>query len=409
MHIQEIFRGLGPGIWTDRIVDLRRAIADHQVTKQERKWLRDEIAKSIEQEKRGRICNLLILSSILDPIRTSDWIRRSGALRASAYHYRPATPQFLTEALANVADQLGYSPDFHSYLSSVQALLHVAEPVSQLNESVVQRLFKDRNAIKGLLVSLDITFLIREEFQKLEFEGFTPEELAEGFSYLLFLYSNRVGLARADIGELNLKHVTTDHYFELIKDALLVRRYARCEILLDYFGYSCSFDSTRRSALLNAPSPRFAKALCHGFVHSFHQRIALADKIDTHDVESIRNTGKALNNLLTSRGLIKLKDRPVRRWVVEFPGPDGLRTLLHPHKYFAEELSWVSQLGKDLFVSIKELEDFTIDGLKIGTLVRAQRYMNLMRFAIAPLFARELKAMLEPWHNHSSQCSTGTT
>jgi hypothetical protein len=49
-------------------------------------------------------------------------------------------------------------------------------------------------------------------------------------------------------------------------------------------------------------------------------------------------------------------------------------------------------LCRDLFVDVGELQEFDVGGLTLGTLIRAHRVISVMRFAIAPFLAGQLKA-----------------
>jgi len=97
---------------------------------------------------------------------------------------------------------------------------------------------------------------------------------------LLFLYAERLGTEKADLGALDPDRLETDFYFQLIKDAVRVRNYARWEILVDHFDYNCDFRSATNEAHIRANDPRLQKSLRLGFIHFFQQNLAMFQRME---------------------------------------------------------------------------------------------------------------------------------
>ena len=202
------------------------------------------------------------------------------------------------------------------------------------------------------------------EFQKADFDGEIPEHLADGFSYLLFLFNQRIGAGLVGTGPLNLNKAVTDHYLGMMKDAATLRTYMELEILIDFFGYACGHDPFSDIVIISPPSERFQKSLRFGFMQHSMQRIAAHNYVEKGEPPSLKKLGEALHTLMVKKELIKLVNEPVPRWRFEFPDLTPLRDLLKNPGYFGEEASWLTAVAKDLFVDAKQLENFEIAGQK---------------------------------------------
>jgi len=234
-----------------------------------------------------------------------------------------------------------------------------------------------------------LLFLIRSELGVLDFEGYIPETLAEGYSYLLFQYSQRVGANTADLGGIDPERIRKEEYFQLIKDATSIRQFWAWEFLVDYFGYRCRCDDDGIFRI-EAPNSEFQKALRWGFIATSIQTTNFLAKADNEKAMSLRATGHALLKVMQAKGLVQKRENP-HRWAFDFPGAEKLREFVKSEKYFREELTGLSQGAKELFVSIPTLENFEIGGVKIATLIRCQRLINLLRFAAGKFFASQIR------------------
>ena len=178
--IEEFVRQAGSEAWMDKVDEVKKYRAKSTSIRTDRAWLKEKLAKALERGNRGKLCNLLFLGLLVDRTYFEKWLRKSGCLRASRYDLNPSIPMFLCQELLKHALNLDITAETVRYLHNVQNLLQLAPAVKALNITIVKELFADRSAVKGLLITLDLTFLIRSELNKLDFDGYTPEMLAEG-------------------------------------------------------------------------------------------------------------------------------------------------------------------------------------------------------------------------------------
>jgi hypothetical protein len=392
MTIQDLIVSLPSGLWKHDLVQLKAKVDGISVSRRERKWLENEILAVQKAAKRGKLLNLLTLALALDQEGWGEWIRKSPVLRASKYALNPSIPAFLCSALLECADPLSLHAGFREYLGSTQNLLKAAESFGALQSAVVRDLFAEKERVlKSALAFVELTFLARSEFGTLQTGGLISEEMADGLSYLVYLYASRVGQARGAFGGIDPRCVTTDKYLKLIVDAHTLSEYGQWEFLVGHFGYRCGFDASTKTLRIDAPTRDFAKSLRLGYVSTFVQRLAMADRSDAEKMVSLRDVGTRLSEVLEKLDLITLKEEPVRRWVFGIPEVDPLQKLLQDERLFREEFENLERLSRELISSSEEIESFSINGVRMHDLLRAQRFANVLRLIFAQFFAGRLK------------------
>ena len=88
--------------------------------------------------------------------------------------------------------------------------------------SIIQSLFRERSRIiKSALAVVELAFLGRREFGTLVVAGLIPELLADGFSYLVYLYASRIGQARGGAEGVDPRCVSTNLYLDLVSGPTL--------------------------------------------------------------------------------------------------------------------------------------------------------------------------------------------
>ncbi len=392
MRVRAIVNAQPSGLWKDSPDQLRACTTAGPLSKAERKWLETEILLTQKVGKQGRLINLLTLALAFDKVYWSDWIRKSPVLRASKYDLNPKIPMFLCASLLEYSKSLSFDPGFCEYLASTQNLLKITTAFRDLQISTIQILFRERSrVIKSALVVVELAFLGRREFGTLVVAGLIPESLADGFSYLMYLYASRIGQARGGTEGVDPRCMSTNLYLDLVSGAHALSNYGQWEFLISHFGYVCEFDKESDSVHINAPTHDFAKSLRLGYVSTFIQRLALARTIESQDAMSLDEAGAKLSKSLQKEGLIVMRENPVRRWTFALPEVDKLKELVRSDKLFKEEVDNVMSLSKDLLSTPAEIESFSIRGVKMHSLLRAQRFANLLRAVISKFLATQLQ------------------
>lgn len=392
MRVKEIVNSQPPGLWKDSPDQLKACTTGGPLSKAERKWLETEILLAQKAGRQGRLINLLTLALAFDKVYWTDWIRKSPVLRASKYDLNPKIPMFLCASLLESSKLLSFDSGFGEYLASVQNLLKITSAFRDQQILIIQSLFRERNRIiKSALAVVELAFLGRREFGTLTVAGLIPELLADGFSYLMYLYATRIGQARGGTEGVDPRCVSTKLYLDLISGAHALSNYGQWEFLISHFGYVCEFDEEANSVHINAPTHDFAKSLRLGYVSTFIQRMALTQTIESEDAMSLEEAGSKLSKVLQKEGFIVMKENPVRRWTFALPEVDKLQELVRSDKLFKEEVDNLMSLSKELLSTPAEIEAFSIRGVTMHSLLRAQRFANILRAVVSKFLAPQLR------------------
>jgi hypothetical protein len=390
--IQEIATKLGSGLWTERVSQLLAMVVSRPFSKQDRLWLEEQIQLQLGKGRLGKACNYLLLGLACDKDRWIRWIRRSGLLRTSKYDYNPKQAMFIAGELLQASSGLGLDKETNTYLSSVLALARTAPVFGGLQHLLINELKSGApTIIKGLLAIVDLGFMLRSQRGIPDVIGLDPEDLAEGFSLLLYLYTEKLHFAFSDPGPINLDAALKNTYLDLLKTAIALRKFNRWEILIDYFDYRCTYDTASNSLLINAPSVEFAKSFRWGYIHHFQQQVAMARQFVQDKAASLKTYGTKLRDLMEQKNLIERKYEPIERWVFAFPDTDIIHKVIPADEFFEEEVAWLMSLSKDLFVPFEELLRIEVLGIQLSSLVRAHRYVNLIRQAGMSFLADKLE------------------
>ena len=387
---EQISRSFGGGLWIKRLPELRSALAGLSPSKADRTWIRDQIMAAHTKRQRGKILNLLLLALTSDPVRWAEWIRDSPILRPSRYEFDASIPTFLCNALIECTANVSAPSWFADYLDSTKEFLHIAPAIKTFQASTTKRLSQERkHAPKSLIALLDLMFLARQEFSVFDAFGLTPEEAADGVSYLLFQLSRISVLSPTNLGPLDLQQIRTSFYPRLISDACKLIKVTELEFLVSHFGYKCHYDATASTLTVYSPTPDLAKSLRHGYSHTFMQVLALVDVLDSDQMLSLKDVGKQFLAVMEKQGWVTLVENPVKRWRFAIPDFRTLRELASADKIFKEEFLNLARLCKELATTGDELNSFKIEGIEVQKLLRAQRAVNIFRFAMSEFLGKE--------------------
>jgi hypothetical protein len=184
--IEEFVRQAGPGIWTDKINQLKEYRTKSTSLRDDRAWLKEQLMRVLERGNKGKVCNLLLLALLIDRTYFEKWLRKSGCQRASRYDLNPSIPMLLCQELLKHALSLDLTAETITYLENIQRLLQIAPAVQALNVKIVRELFADKSAVKGLLITLDLTFLIRSRIEQIRFRRLHSGNACRGIFLLTF-------------------------------------------------------------------------------------------------------------------------------------------------------------------------------------------------------------------------------
>jgi hypothetical protein len=374
--------------WLDDIASLRKTV-DLGLSRGDFEGLKRELHAAVQKKQRGRTLNWIALGLVFDEQRTLDDVKRGGILRASKYNFNPVFPTAIVSSILLSADNLGLSKDTARYLHSVQYLLTLAPLVRAKQSKLAKQLSLDpHTSLKSLLVVLDLLFLRRDLGSGPDsFNGLEIEDLAEGFSYLLHLYTTIGRLSDDSLILVDVPGVRAGEYQAMLVQASLVRTYQQCEILIDTLGYGCSPSSSGNGFTVSPPEPTIEQSIRWGYIQHQQQtasnRAAAEMDVQARQVASQRFTARELYDVFGHEQITVAKDLVGARFVFSLPMVRGLADFLSSVDAYREEISLVADAEGDYFVPFANLASVKIaHSLTIGDIFRVHRWINIYRWYI---------------------------
>ena len=378
--------------WIDRIPDLVQTLP-RPLTKAQRAEVRTNLAEGLQGQKARKICNWLVVGIVADQDYWFRQARNTGIFRASRSGYSANLSRYIATTLLSYERALRLTPLSKSYLQSVLELLRVAPAVRAADAQLIKNIRKHRTGLlKGLVAVLDSLFLLRNEFGQLFFEGLIPEDYANGFSYLYYKLTTIHGLHPSDVGAVPERLLNGRWYLDLLRQAVAIKRFMEWEVLVDAFGYNCSYDDTKRELNIAAPDPTLEKSISLGYTQQFYQELAILDQVKSPQIASVESVAAGLREAMDKAGLIQLKTTPSARYVFLFPKLEELRKLLVDERLFLEDLAVRAAASRDLHIAVPELEAVKVPETTIVALLRMQRWFGVVRSVINSFLVSRIKS-----------------
>lgn len=369
-----------------------------RLSKTESQALLNDARDAIARNDVASAQNALYAGLLFDEERFLFQIQKKGILRASRFSY-------VTEPLATIVKtllnpDLGLSDVVVTYLNSLSNLYSVAADIRSLYVSLRDWLHEEREqGIKSALAWLDFTFLeynvgVREpckDGQESNEPGFfEAEELAEGFSTILAIYSQEFGSLEVNTS-INEVGLMEGIYATRLNMAAHISTFREWEFSIDRQGFTLIPTETPNVWRLCHPSQEFLRSVELGFIHSLQQRMITSYAARETGCSSIHAIGHSMMPLLEQDGSIKIEDHPIRRLRIEVRS-DLLAKLKEIEELLQEEWQALENASRDLLTPVEEILEFELqDGLTFKDIFLVARAIDFIRSITAARMIPEIE------------------
>lgn len=357
-----------------------------------------KIAKSIAQdiflylEKRRlkpAITAMRSMILLVGPDETVEQIKRNGILRSSKYLFNiTCVKKFLKELVSN-SEMYGFYGNHINFFKSVFALYEIAIPLNALYNSITQRLIKNqRYVVKSLLVEVDSCFIYgitpRAEALGLS-SGWTPEEVSEGYSYLIKVFNSLLGVKADNFNFTDPNSGYENIYLKLLNDAVTLCQYKEFEVMIESFPYQARIQSGE--LVIEATDPSVERSIRIGYTQSDIQlnirRENFAKALELNpEIASIRRFAEKFFSGI-GENLVRLVDKPIRRYVLAFPMYQDVAEIFREDKNFAEDASMLEFIGKEDYVSASHVKNLpVVEDITVMDILKFQRLMTFLHVGI---------------------------
>ncbi len=382
MTLKEIIENLSAGYWIHEIDSLLRDRGTYIPNKVDLKLIISEFEKWLQNYKYGRAVNWAILGLIFHHDQFLSQVRKKGLLRPSKYSFISNAAGFAIGEILKYATQLCLPQPTICYLQSFAAMHELAKGVNKKIQRLSTAIRKQKDFLfKGMIATLDFIFMTGSPGDKAlsssKADFYTKEQLAEGFSYFLYLYHTELG--RPSNLFLDKSKAVNGEYIDLLIDATKIRIFQEFEILVDALDYSVSLDRQSKIARIIAPTPDLEKAYRLGYILVGFQKALILNRKDLENI-SLEKMGSEFYKGCGDK-FVELKPEPLQRYVFQVPKIEPLLKLITQEDMFEEESLELEAASKDFMIDISDILKFEIiPNVSIWMLLKVHRLFNFIRW-----------------------------
>lgn len=385
MALKDIIQGIPKPNWLDA-VDSVQNFASYELTREERDLVCSQLAKWFRVGNAKHATNWLMIGLVLGRTEFVNHMRHTGILRPSKYDYSART---IRSALGRLlASRLELGESVERYLTSMKNLCILSDAVGTQLQSILRQMNRYRGMIlRQLLAHVDLIFMLQATkgfFADREVKGdqlrfYSPEDLAEALSFILYLYRSRLGVPTLPYGS---EEADDRICWDLLVMGAQIRNFQKYEILVDSFDYSLQFDSQKRCAKLSAPTVELETAIRLGFIGVEMQKQLSSIGAQSEDVVSLRKMGEDFYGLVKDK-FVQLKEDPFKRYTFRVFTEGPLKELLDSDSIFAEEHQILEYASREWLVPPAQLLQFEVSGqLTVRDVMKTQRMFNFVRWYV---------------------------
>jgi hypothetical protein len=268
MLLKDLTRTIPVSEWPDAIRVLSARLERDPLPRAEFRELFKRAAVAVEKGKRHTALALFVLGLLCDQEQWLERIQREGLLRPSKQRLRRGLLDYLVGELLRRSAELSLHPDCHQYLDAVRTFNTVDREVQDLELRIEHQLARSRyTAVRSCLVLVDLWFFAREigtPSHSADPLCEWAEGLADGFSFLYYLFARRFPPEVTVLGITKSEGVLEGECLDLLHAAKTVRESREWEILVERFGYRCSRRGTK--IIVESPDANLEKSIRLGYI-----------------------------------------------------------------------------------------------------------------------------------------------
>jgi len=389
MRLDDLARAIPISSWPDSIQALLARLAQDPLPQAEVRELYERTRDAFEKGKRHTVLALFVLGLLSN----QDWwlrhIKREGLLRPSKQRFRRGLIDYLLSQILDRSIDLALTGSNREYFEALQAFNAIDRAAHDLELGIDRELIRSRvTAVRSCLVLVDLWFFTREIAVPLhEADPLCQwaENIADGFSFLYYLFSARFPPATTFLGMTDSKRILEGEFLRLLADAAAVRTSREWEMLVEHFGYRCF----RKGAdiIVESRDPTLEKSIRLGYLLNEQEKRYWAERQRSDWRPHLAEVAERFYEAWKLRG-IEYVESPYPRLRIHIPEAPDLWNAVRDCSWFAEEATYLEAISNDLRMPVDGVLECSVSGkLTFRDLLILQRFINVIRY----FFNQELK------------------
>lgn len=304
--------------------------------------------EKMDQGQTVEAVNCFAISLLAHEDKATKTIQESGALRLSKHDFRTANLLKTARILSKLAVQLKIKTETRDYFASVSNLLAAGRDIELIVERLREKVQSNPDTfLKSVVAVADSLFMEPGSLPGQIPRQYTIEDLAEGASFLVHLFSLEHPVSPDKFSFIDEKGVSSGTYHRLLAHAAKVRAFMESEVLIDQFGYRSIKRGSDVRVIPNGDS--FEKSVRLGYILNDQARAsahagALASVGKDEEPQSIfRFADYAYDKF--GKEVVRYEELPMRRITLRFS-----------HKFLSKGLQGLSGFTLEEYLNLFEAQ-----------------------------------------------------
>jgi hypothetical protein len=384
MLLDDLLRTIPVSKWPDAIPALSALLERDPLPRDQLQDLFKRAVAAVERGRRHTALALFAVGLLCDQERWIESIQREGLLRPSKQRLRRGLLDYLVRELLRRSNELNLSPDRRRYLDAVRTLNEIDRQVQDKELRIEEQLTRSRYTIvRSCLVLVDLWFFAREIGTPLHTDDPLcewAEELADGFSFLYYLFARRFPPHATFLGITNTESVLGGECLELLNAAKAVRVSRELEILVERFGYRCFREDGR--TIVESPDASLEKSIQLGYTLTNQEKGYWAAQVRSDWRPQLADIAEHFYDTWKHRG-VEFLQSPYARLRFQIPEVPEYWTSVRELPWLAEEVAYLEAISQDFRMPVDDvLNCSVVDALTLRDLLLLQRLINFVRYYI---------------------------
>lgn len=350
----------------------------YQLSKSELKTAKEKLKEYISNGKIDDAISIMRIMLLTPPEKIISTIRREGLFRCSKYEYKSEVLQSLVNDILENSNYYELTPNHVEYFQSVDNLLFLSDELIKQRNSLITRLSINKNhVIKTLLATVDGMFL-DESRGNLQLKtdsilAYSPESLAEAFSYLFTLF-------QTNVGEIEKNHFCVvdnskkEFYSKLLIDAAKVCQFNSMEILVDAFQYK-ALKNGKGEIKIQPIDIDLEKSINLGYIQS-NMQMQIRTFCYQKMLPKIPSILQMANSFLdaTEKKFLEIKKKPIARYVLQIPDNELLNIFSNDNLFLEDYMSLKALSIEDYITENEAIHSPVIGNITVIDILKIQRF-----------------------------------
>ena len=381
MSVDELVAAVPLANWPDAIASLSDLLTRDPLPQSEFRELFRRAIVAVDKGRKHTALALFVAGLLCDQKQWTEKVRRQGLLRPSKQRMRRGPCDHIVSGVLQRSADLGLRPECLKYFDGIRNLNLVDREVHTAELNLQSQIRNTRlTALRSCLVLVELWFFAREIAAPVHADDPTcewAEALADGFSFLYYLFSGTFPVSDTYLGITSPEGVLDGKCLRILMTAKAVRESREWEILVEHLGYRCFREDG--TIIVEPSDASLEKSIRLGYIMAQQDKRRRAEECRLDERVHLIEIAQQFHAKWNERGA-EFVSQPFPRVRFHIPEIPEMWSAISEGPWFSEELSHLQAISEDMRVPVDQLlESPACDGLTFRDLFILQRFIGFVR------------------------------